>query len=262
MSAVWHIARIELRRYLSTWTSWVLAATFFGLTAFLFQELLQQFQHQRLRYAERGALAVLAQMNLTDLVVTPTFSYVATFFVFLLPVLTMRLAAADRRDGMLELLHALPVRTVEIVIGKYLAAWVVMVGMLALTTVFPIGLHLFAAADPRAVDGGTLVAAYLGLALLGSAGVAVGLAASAVAPSQLVAVVLGFVVLALLLMVGIAAEAESGPWRALLVEISMSHHLRGFTGGLVRLGDVTYYLAVTFLGLFAAHRGLARGGRP
>ena len=247
-------ARKELRIYLTTWTSYVLVGAFVALTAFFFSFLVQEFQQRRLDYAKRGAAGILAQMNLTDLVVGPTFSYVATFFVFMLPILTMRLIAEERRSKTLELLLSTPVRPIEILLGKYLAAWTVMIAMLAATGIFPLSLHFFADADPNAVDWNTVWAGYLGMALLGSAGVAVGLFASAVTESQVVAVVIGFAILLLLMVVGVAAAGSS--WRPVLEHLSISHHMQGFARGLVRSPGVTYYASLTFLSLYFALRFL------
>src|SRR5690606_17995743 len=147
--------------------------------------LVKDFQLRRLSYAENRALALLEQMNLTDLVVGPTFSYVASFFVFLLPVLTMRAFTEERRTGSLQLMLTLPLRGWHLVLGKYAAAWIVMAVMVASTALFPWSLQTFVApGDP--LDWNTIGTGMLGLVALGSAAVAVGLGASAVTDSPLV----------------------------------------------------------------------------
>lgn len=250
------IARKEIWVYLTTWTSYILVGAFLEVTAFFFYLLIKEFQARRLLYAERHAVGVLQQMSLTDLVVGPTFSYVATFFIFLLPVLTMRLVAGERQGKTFELLMTTPARPIEVVVGKYLAAWSMMFLMLALTVVFPLSLHLFAGGG-TALDWSTVAVGYSGMVLLGSAGVAVGLLASSVTDSQFVAVVTGFAALLLLTVIGVAATGQSEPWRSVLEELSISHHLNGFIRGLIRSPDVIYYLSLSFLGLFFAHRAVA-----
>jgi ABC-2 type transport system permease protein len=251
------IAAKELRIYGTTWISYIVLAAFLEINAFLFHLLVREFQVLRLRYAEARTVALLNQMNLTDLVVGPTFSYVATFFVFLLPVLTMRSFAEERRSKTLELMYSTPLRSLELVAGKYAAAWLMMALMLATTVVFPLSLDVLAAAeDPNALDWRTVGCGYFGMLLLGSLGVAVGLLASAVTDSQVVAVTLAFAALLLLLVVGVAAPAQTGVWRTVLEQLSISHHMQGFTRGLLRANDVTYYVSATFLALYFTHRAL------
>ena len=254
MRAAFDIARKEVRVYVTTWTSWVLLAAFLELTGFFFVLLVREFQARRLQYVESHAVGLVARMNLTDLVVTPTLSYVATFFLFLLPILTMRLVAEERREGTLELLLTAPVRPFAIVIGKYLAAWSVMAAMLATSLTLPAALVWLVAGDPAAVDWSTVAVGYLGMLLLGSAGVAIGLFASSATDSQLVAVVVSFSILLVLVMLGIAAHGQAAPWGALLEHLSISHHQQAFGRGLIRSQDVVYYLSVTVLGLALAHR--------
>jgi ABC-2 type transport system permease protein len=247
------IAGKELRIYFSTWTAWVVLVAFFGITAFFFAALVEQFQDTRLRYAEANAAALLGTMNLTDLVVGPLFSYVATFFIFMLPILTMRLLAEERRTRTLELLLTTPVRPIEIVLGKYAAALVVMLSMLALTVVFPLVLETLGD-GPDAVDWRTVAAGYLGMALLGAGALAVALFASAVTESQAIAAALGFAALLALLVIGVAAEGAGGGWHTLFTHLSLSNHLHPFARGLVRSVDVVYYLSLAFTGVFLTWR--------
>lgn len=253
MRTLWAITGKELRIQLTTWTSWVLVGGFLELTGFFFYLLVKDFQLRRLSYAENRALALLEQMNLTDLVVGPTFSYVASFFVFLLPVLTMRSFTEERRTKSLELMLSLPLRTWQLVLGKYLAVWLVMAVMVAATVVFPLSLERFVA-QGEGLDWNTIGAGLLGMLLLGSAATAVGLCTSAVTESPLVAVVLAFGVLLILMVIGVAASGQSGATRAVLEYLSISHHLQGFARGLIRLPDVVYYLSLTVAGLGLALR--------
>jgi ABC-2 type transport system permease protein len=246
------VAQKELRIYLTTWTAWVLLVAFLEITAFFFYVLVSEFQRSRLRYIEAHAAGILAEMNLTDLVVGPLFSYVATFFVFLLPILTMRLVSEERRSRTLELMLSVPLRPIELVLGKYFAALSVMALMLALTLVFPLLLDVLGN-EPGAVDWRTVAVGYLGMALLGAAALAIGLLASALTESQVIAVVIAFTTLLVLLVVGIAADGD-GMWAALAGYLSISNHLHPFARGLVRSEDAIYYLSLVFVGLFLTYR--------
>jgi len=246
-----HIALKELRIYLTTPTSYVLFATFLAFCGLNFVDLVRDFQNQRLFYSETRRVGLLDQMNLTDLVVGPMLIYVATFFVIMLPVLTMRLFAEERRQKTLELMLTLPVRPVEMVLGKYLAATIVMLIMLALTFVYPVLLENLAQGD---LDWATVFTGYLGMALLGAAAVAIGLFASSVTDSQLIAVVIGFGILTLLILIGEEAQEQSGLVANLFEHASLHSHLGPFARGLIRLRDIVYYASVSSLTLFLCYR--------
>lgn len=258
MSAVANVVTIagkELRIYGTTAIAYVLVAGFLELTAFFFYLLMRDFQLRRLELAQQRAAAILDYVNLTDLVIGPMLSYVAMFFVFLLPVLTMRLFAAERSGKTLELLLSMPIGPAQIVLGKFLGAWLIMATMLALTLIFPISLQLFAGdADPNAVDWSTVAAGYLGMLLLGSAAVGVGLFASAITESQIVAVVIAFGVLLGLMVIGVAGRGQPEMIKAVLEYVSLGNHLNPFVRGIVRSVDVVYYLSLTFVGLYLSYR--------
>ena len=103
--------------------------------------------------------------------------------LLIVPVITMRLLAEERRGGTLELLLTAPVREIEVVLAKFLASVAVIVTMLALTVAYPITLQIFG--DP---DWGPVYSGYLGLALLGAALTSLGLADTALTANQIVAV--------------------------------------------------------------------------
>src|SRR5262249_48930497 len=155
--------------------------------------LVGQFQYYSQQYVANQADYMLEQMNLTDMVMGNVFRNVGVFFLFILPILTMRLIAEEKKGKTLELLMTSPVRPSEIVIGKYLAALLMMVIMLGLTVIFPLLLQIYGgntlpgAAGP--LDWGTIGVGYLGMFLLGASFLAVGLFASSISESQIVAVI-------------------------------------------------------------------------
>ena len=246
----------EVRVLLTTWTSYVLFAAFLLISAFFFQRLVIEYQFRTLQFTQMHDEQTLQAMNLTDWVMAPLFLNVTVFFLFLLPILTMRLLAEERRQKTLELLMTTPVRPIEIVLGKYLAGVAIMGIMLGLTVIFPLLLDIFGA-SPQAlhpVDWRSVSTTYLGMFLLGSAFVAVGLFSSSLSESQVVAVVLSFATLLMFYVVGLAARGQEGTWLSVLSYLSLNAHLEAFVRGLVRLTDVTYYLSIVFVSLFLTHQ--------
>jgi len=250
------IAGKEARVYLTTWTSYILFGAFLLISAFFFQRLVIEFQFRSMQYMQMQQPGVLDQMNLTDWVMGPLFLNITVFFLFMLPILTMRLLAEERRTKTMELLMTAPVRPWEIVLGKYLAAFLMMGIMLALTFVFPLLLQVYGGATGGAspLDWHTVLTSYLGMVLLGASFVAVGLFASSVTESQIVAVIVGFAALLMFYVIGLAARGEEGFWQTFFQHLSITTHLEGFVRGMVKLVDVVYYLSLAFVGLFLTHR--------
>jgi ABC-2 type transport system permease protein len=254
MSKIIAIARKETWVYLTTWTSYVLFGFFILITAFFFQRLVIEFQLQTLEYAQGQQSWAMERMNLTDWVLGPVFMNMSVFFLIMLPMLTMRLFAEERRQKTLELLMTVPVRPIQIVVGKYLSAVIIMAIMLGLTLIFPILLQIFGGANgASAVDWHTVGAGYLGLFLLGMAVVAIGLFASSVTESQIVAAITGFAVLLLFWVVGLASRGQQGFWGGLLEYLSLTTHLENFVRGIIKMSDILYYVSLASVGLFLTY---------
>lgn len=181
------------------------------------------------------------------------FAQMALLLLLMLPFVTMRLFAEERKTGTLELLMTAPVREVEIVLAKFLASMSVVVVMIILSGVYPLVLALYAAPDWGPIYGG-----YLGLILLGGALVAIGLLVSALTANQLVAAVVSLGVFLLLWMVETLGHLLPSPFDALAVNVSLLAHFTPMWGGALFLSDVGFFISVTLLALFLGVRALAR----
>ena len=218
--------------------AWVLGAVFVGLTGYFFYSDLALFVLVGGGNPARGLWRyVFLDFRLVALLV--------------LPVVTMRLFAEERKLGTLELLWTLPVRDGELLAGKFLAALVLYLAMLAGTLVGPAILWCY---HPFA--WGPLVAGMVGMILLGAAFIACGLATSAVTENQVVSamVTYGILVFAWFLTWN---EAAMGPRLAIvLLQASLFDRFYGFAQGVVASQDVAYLLAFTVFFLFLALRAL------
>ena len=255
MGAIGAIAGKEIRVYLTTWVSYVIFAIFMLITAFFFQRLVVEYQLQSLEFGQY-AKHMLAQMNLTDWVIGPLLQNVVVFFVFMLPILTMRLIAEERSGKTLALLLTSPIRPIEIVIGKYIAGVVLMGIMLVLTLIFPLLLEGFGSGsvDTLILDWNSIATGYLGMFLLGAGFVAIGLFASSLTESQIVAVVISFFITLMFIVIGIASKGQSETWAQIINYISATSHVEHFLRGIIRLQDVVYYLSMSFVGVFLSYR--------
>lgn len=173
-----------------------------------------------------------------------TLSHVVGLLSFLLmaitPVFTMRLVAEEANRGTLELLLTSPVREWQVVVGKFLGAVTAYAGIFALTLIYPAILFRFADPDP-----GPMIAQYVGLLGLSSAFIAVGLFASSVTDSQVLAAVFGYVLLLGFWILHWVTDAISGPIADLGQAASLLNHLEKFNRGMIDAIDVFYYLAFT-----------------
>lgn len=177
---------------------------------------------------------------------------------WVIPVVTMRLLAEEKRSGTLEMLITLPVKDHSVVLGKFLGAWGLVVLLILATWLYPIFMFEFpwhlGPLDHRAVAAG-----YVGLLLYSAAAVAIGLLISALTESQVIAFFVTFVLLFFLHFVGLALDAFAVPWlREVVHFISFDTRLQPFTRGMINTRDVVYFLSITVGCLMAAFRALER----
>jgi ABC-2 type transport system permease protein len=181
------------------------------------------------------------------------FFQTAVLLLLLVPVLTMRLVAEERKAGTLELLLTAPATEVAIVLAKFLAALTVVVTMVGLSGTYAAVLALYA--EP---DWGTIYAGYLGLALLAATLVALGLLVSALSTNQLVAAVVSLGVFLLLWMLDSLGYLLPEPFDTLAVNLSFLAHFTPLATGSLFLSDLGFFVSLTLGALFLAVRALAR----
>ena len=171
--------------------------------------------------------------------------------LLLAAVLTMRLLAEERKLGTIELLLTAPVRDSEVIIGKFLGSLGILIVMLALTFYYPILLKVFG--DP---DIGPIFTGYLGLFLLGSTSLAVGLFASSLTSNQIVSSVVAGGILFALWFLGLLANILPEALGQVLNHLSLSYYFPDFIQGIIDTRGIVYYLSTTALFLFLAIRSL------
>ena len=204
-------------------------------------------------------LALMSYSFATTLFATQTATLIHVFYqaallmLLLVPVLTMRLFAEERRSGTLELLLTSPCREYEVVFAKFLATLLVISVMLALSLAYPITLEIFGSPDWGPVYGG-----YLGLLLLGAALTAIGLAISAITTNQIVAAVLSIGVFFLLWSTDHLGAVLAKPFDQIAVDLSLSARLAPFVTGAMYFSDFGFFLSLTLMGLVMSVRALAR----
>lgn len=175
----------------------------------------------------------------------PFFSYLPWLYLFLIPAISMRLWAEERRSGTVELLLTLPVTMFEAVLGKFLAAWLFTGIALALT--FPLWLTVNYLGQP---DNGAILAGYLGSFLLAGGFLAIGACVSAATRNQVVAFILTVVICFLFLLSGhpgvLAAFSAWAPdiLVSAIASLSFLTHFDAISKGVIDLRDIVYFALV------------------
>lgn len=246
---IWPIFKKELRLYFTSPVAWVVLTIFALIAGYFFYSIFAFFTMASMQSAMNPMMG--RDLNVTDSVIRPLFSNISVILLLLMPLLTMRLFAEERRSGSIELLLTYPVRDGAVLAGKYLAALALYGIMLALTLVYP-GLVVYFAR----VEWGPLLTGYLGLLLLGASFLAVGIFTSSLTENQIVAAVTTFGILLIFWVIGWTAEYAGGTWGKVLTDLSILDHFDSFAKGVLDTKDILYYLGFTSLALFFTLRSL------
>jgi ABC-2 type transport system permease protein len=173
------------------------------------------------------------------------------FLLFLGPALTMRLLAEEEKLGTIELLLTAPVRDMEIVLGKYLAALGMFIVMLILTFFYPILLSLFG--HP---DWGPIFSGYLGIFLVGAVLLSIGIFTSSLTSNQIVAYAVGSVLVLSFWFIGYARGVVGETADKIFRIISISTYFPAFGRGVIDTNAIIYYLSIVVVFLFLTIRSL------
>jgi ABC-2 type transport system permease protein len=172
------------------------------------------------------------------------FFWTAACFLFLVPAVTMRLVAEERRTGSLELLGTLPLTSTEIVVGKWLAAVALIAVGLGLTVSWPIALSMLGD-----LDWGPVIGGYVGLLLLGSAFAAIGTFTSALTENQVVAFLLSFAACLLPWAFGFFLSMVPGDLVPFVQYLTFEYHFTNLARGVLDSRSLIFYASVCVVGL-------------
>ena len=226
-----NIAWKEIKSYFGTPAAYIVGAMFLGLTGVFFvAEVTAPF-------AEAGVRGIV--------------EWASFFIIFLAPLLTMRLLAEEQKLGTLELLLTSPVRDWEVVLGKYIASFLILAAIVAVTLYYVVLLYSFG--DP---DTGPVLSGYLGLLLYGAAALAIGLLGSSLSSNQIVAAVVGIAILLMLSFVNLIADIVTGIASEVFNGMSMNEHIVDFSRGVIDTSSVVFFLSLTAVFLFLSIRSL------
>src|SRR5438132_3304912 len=248
MRNIWIICQKELRSYFVSPIAYLLLVMFALFFVFFFWNSLGYFVLMGMQSQMRGQEI---RMNLNDQIVRPLLSNVGVVGLFFIPMITMRLFAEEKRTGTIELLTTSPIRDVEVIIGKWLAA-VLLYACLLLITALNF-LFLFKYGNP---DFKPLAIGYLGLLLQAGGLLAVGTFISTLTKNQIIAGAVTFGVCLLLWVLEWVSGYETATWAKVLAYMSVITHFESFGKGVLDSKDAIFYVTMIFMGLFLTTRSM------
>ncbi len=226
------IFRRELRSYFNSPVAYVVIVVFLAIVGWFFS-------------------SNLFLMNVASMRVI--FELVPLVFLFFIPAITMRLLAEEQKTGTLELLTTRPVRDSEIVLGKFLAAWV-----LVAITLLPTLLYVIVLAFLGPLDVGPVMSGYLGLLLMAAVYIGIGLLASSLTENQIVAFITGFlVILALFLLNKVLIYVPEG-LASTFEFLGIDYHFSNIARGIIDSRDLIYFASLMGFSLLLATMSLER----
>ncbi len=231
------------------------ASPIFYVVAFIFLVLVGYFFYSSVAYysllsfeASRNPF-LSQQLNLTTMVIEPFFGSMSIVLLLMVPLITMRLFAEERKTGTAELLFTYPISDRGAVLGKFGVSISVLVLLLAGTLPAMLLLEVITTAPWF-----TILSGYLGLLLMSSAFVSLGLLASSLTENQIIAAAMAFGVLLLLWIIGWAESLVGPTLGSFLKYVSLLTHFDNFAKGILDSRDVLFYLLFALLCLFTTLR--------
>jgi len=230
----------ELRAYFHSAIAYVLIVGFLLVNGIFFIIRVSAYAEWSLQAMQNP---IMMKLNYMEHLISPIIGNMAVIFIFVTPLLTMRLLSDERRTGTIELLLSYPVGDASVVLAKFLAAWTMISVMLGLTWIDMLVLAWIGELYLPAMFVG-----YLGLFLLSGAFVALGIFASSITENQIVAALISFAGLLLLWMIGYSSSVVGPQAGPILESFSLITRLQDFIRGLIDTSDLVYFLL--FMGFF------------
>ena len=233
LSNVGPIYRREIRSYFQSPVAYVVIVVFLAIVGWFFTSDLFLFNLASLRIG--------------------LFDRIPLVFLFFVPAITMRLLAEEKKSGTLELLATRPVRDVEIVLGKFFAAWTLLAAALAPTLIYLVTLAALGSPDP-----GPVITGYLGLLLMGGVYIAIGIFASSITENQIVAFIVSLLIILALFMADKVLVFVPPAVASTLEFISIDYHFENIARGVIDSRNLIYFGSVLGFALLLATTSLER----
>jgi len=248
MKNIWIICRKELKSYFASPIAYGLMAFFAAISGYFFYVAVAIFVR---RGMESQMMGRGMPMDMGEWIVRPLLMNISVIGLFLIPMITMRLFAEEKRTGTIELLATSPVRDIDIILGKWMAAMLLYLSILGVSALNFSFLFLYGKPDWR-----PLLVGYLGLILQGGCLLAIGTFLSTTTRNQIIAGTATFAVCLLLWVLDWVSSYETAAWAQVLSYLSVVTHFETFAKGVLEVKDIVFYLSMIFFGLFLTARSM------
>jgi len=248
MSNILAIARKELRSCFASPIAYVVIGLFALVFGYFYVAMVYLFVGQSMQMSQ---MMGGGPMNVNQQLIRYVLQNAAVVLLFVLPMITMRAYAEEKRSGTIELLLTSPISDLQIIAGKFLGAMALYALMLAVTLIHIALLFAYGNPEWRPIASG-----YLGLLLLGGCFIAVGLLISSFTKNQIVAGVITFVVFLMFWVVDWMTNFAPPGVGSLLNYLSITSHLEDFAKGVIDTKHVIYYLSFITFGLFLTSKAV------
>jgi ABC-2 type transport system permease protein len=236
------IARKELRSYFTSPIGYIAVGVFALLYGYFYVAMLDYFVRQSMQAGQFGGPQT---MNVNQMMIRPLLQNVTILLLFVMPMITMRAYAEEKRSGTIELLLTSPLSDAEIILGKFLGALLLWCVMLAVSL-----LHLALLYAYGRPEWKPIVTAYLGLVLMGGCFISVGLFISSLTKNQIVAGMVTFAVFLLLWVITWIGSAAGPTAEKITQYLSIVDHYDDFGKGVLDTTHFIYYVSFITFGLF------------
>lgn len=237
------IAHKELRSYFTSPVGYIVLGFFALLYGWFYVATLNYFVRQSMQMSQMGGGP--EAMNVNQMMIRPLLQNVTILLLFLMPMVTMRSYAEEKRSGTIELLLTSPLKDVEIILGKFLGALALWALALALSLIHIAILYRFGNPEWKPI-----ATAYLGLLLMGGCFISVGLLISSLTSNQIVAGMATFGVFLLLWVINWIGSFSGPTVDAVTRYLSIIDHFDDFAKGIVDTSHLIYYVSFISFGLF------------
>lgn len=234
MSEILAIYRKEMKTYFNSPIAFIVISSFLVITNWLFFD-----------YGDYPFFAI----NIAD--IRGIFDFGAIVLLFIAPAVSMRLISEEKHQDTLELLVTMPITDMQIIIGKYLSTLAIFGIILLGTLIAPISISFVGD-----LDSGIVISSYIGFFLLGATYLAMGLAASAFTRNQIIAYIIGIVIIAVFFLMN-GMVSGSGLIATLFENLSIRFHYQNFFRGVLDTRDLLYFVSLITVSLLVSGNALA-----
>ncbi len=242
------ICKKELKSYFTSPIAYVLMAMFALIFGFGFYTATRDFYRFSFQSQMMGQAG---PMNVNEQVIRPLLGFASTIALFLVPMITMRLIAEEKRTGTIELLLTSPVNDIEIILGKWLGGMLLYLCILGMSVINVAMLFAWGKPDLKPV-----LVAYLGLILQGGCLLAIGEFISTTTRNQIIAGGVTFFVCLLLWLLSWFTAFDSSSVGSIVNYLSIVTHFENFSRGILSLKDCVFYISMIFFAIFITSRAM------